>query len=36
MLDAIFYSVIFGAAIYKTFCFFGSFFIAVHAHYWGD
>lgn len=36
MLETIFYSAIFGVVVYKIWNFFKPFFIAVHAHYWGD
>lgn len=35
VIDAIFYSAIFGAAVYKIGNFFMTFLIAVRAHYWG-
>ncbi|AFI90403.1 Hypothetical protein W5S_2315 [Pectobacterium parmentieri] len=35
MLETIFYSVIFGVAVYKIGNFFMNFLIAVRAHYWG-
>lgn len=35
MIDAIFYSLILGLAVYKIGSFLKSFLVAVRAHYWG-